>query len=376
MIRFSCSCGQQLQVDEKQVGASAACPVCARVVVVPDAETRLRHADPWYAPGDGLPVNQAGAAELTSTSTSGENDYQADRDRVRTKAFLSAVLVIAVPLVCAILLRLRNFNLNRPWSDGILALAGVAIASLVALAVRVVRRDVRPGGGRVIVVLAVSVLICLFAVVLLSPGTSSLAPQPAKTAFSDLTEIGFALREFQRQNGHFPAAAICSGGEKPLLSWRVAILPYLEGGESLYRDIHLDEPWDSRHNSTLLSRMPAQFADGEQPDMKGRTRVQAYVGPGTAFEGPRGHALGDFPDGPGKTLLVVEGQELVPWMKPVDISFGPEVVLVRPHKRGLEKPYYLVLAADCTVHSVPVGTPEETLRALITRNNREKVEWP
>ena len=49
--------------------------------------------------------------------------------------------------------------------------------------------------------------------------------------------------------------------------------------------------------------------------------------------------------------------------------------LVRPYPRMKQKPHYIVVGADCSVHSIPVETPEETLRALIARNG-EKVEWP
>ena len=40
---------------------------------------------------------------------------------------------------------------------------------------------------------------------------------------------------------------------KPLLSWRVQILPYIEE-QQLYQDFHLDEPWDSEHNIKLLEK--------------------------------------------------------------------------------------------------------------------------
>ena len=36
------------------------------------------------------------------------------------------------------------------------------------------------------------------------------------------------------------------------------LLPYLEDGE-LYREFHLDEPWDSPHNRPLLDRMPGIY---------------------------------------------------------------------------------------------------------------------
>ena len=58
--------------------------------------------------------------------------------------------------------------------------------------------------------------------------------------------------------GRFPAAVI-SKDNKPLLSWRVALLPYL-GEKSLYYKFHLDEPWNSPHNKVLLDQMPDVYA--------------------------------------------------------------------------------------------------------------------
>jgi hypothetical protein len=46
---------------------------------------------------------------------------------------------------------------------------------------------------------------------------------------------------------------------KVLLSWRVLLLPYLEEG-ALYKQLKLDEPWDSKHNKKLLEKMPKVFA--------------------------------------------------------------------------------------------------------------------
>jgi hypothetical protein len=50
MIRFACACGRQLQADAKQAGSQAACPVCARIVTVPDESAGDRPAEPRFRP--------------------------------------------------------------------------------------------------------------------------------------------------------------------------------------------------------------------------------------------------------------------------------------------------------------------------------------
>jgi hypothetical protein len=197
-------------------------------------------------------------------------------------------------------------------------------------------------------------------------------PKGEGLAANNLRQIALSMETRSRFEGKLPAA--CSRGPdgKPLLSWRVAILPYIEE-EALYAQFHLDEPWDSPRNIALLPKMPRTFAEEWDNPPSGLTRFQVYVGPGTAFEGNDGHGVREITDGTNRTVLVVEGEEAVPWTKPADLPFGPEVVLVRPHKRG---GFCIVVAADASIHRIAADTPEETLRALITRNGGENVTWP
>ena len=74
-----------------------------------------------------------------------------------------------------------------------------------------------------------------------------------------------------------PAASHDKNG-KPLLCWRVHILPYL-GEEKLYKEFHLDEPWDSPHNKKLLSQMPKIYrAPGALAADTSATYYQVFVG--------------------------------------------------------------------------------------------------
>ena len=76
---------------------------------------------------------------------------------------------------------------------------------------------------------------------------------------NNLKQIGVALLNYQDAEGKLPSATGAGADGKPLLSWRVRILPYIEEAE-LYRQFHLDEPWDSEHNKPLIAKMPAIFA--------------------------------------------------------------------------------------------------------------------
>jgi hypothetical protein len=200
-----------------------------------------------------------------------------------------------------------------------------------------------------------------------------------------MAQLGLALHNYHDTNGQLPGPAILSPDGKPLLSWRVAILPFVEENE-LYRRFHLDEPWDSLHNLTLLPEMPRLYAP--YPDVVAEpntTLFQVFVGPGSAFERP-GLTLKDFTDGTSNTVLIAEASVGVPWTKPEDLAYDPNGPLpllgkvYRPRTfLPVDKPkYFRVAMGDASGRSIPKSTSEATLRALITRNGRETPgpDWP
>src|SRR5262245_7076946 len=119
-------------------------------------------------------------------------------------------------------------------------------------------------------------------------------PGIRETTWRDVTrwhlkEIACAFHCYAEEHGALPPPAIYSNEGKPLLSWRVALLPYLKN-QALYDEFHLDEPWDGPHNIKLLPKMPSVFRDlaPDAPPQQTSTTFRVFVGPGTPFEGPRG----------------------------------------------------------------------------------------
>jgi hypothetical protein len=209
---------------------------------------------------------------------------------------------------------------------------------------------------------------------------------PRMQATNNLKQIALALHDYHSINGHLPPAAHRGKNGEPFLSWRVLILPYLECG-NLYGRFHLDEPWDSPHNLTLLPEMSKVYASvGEQPPEPFMTFIQVVVGPRTGFEGDIGLCLDhDFPDGTSNTFLVMEGGEPVPWSKPVDLVYdptGPLPALGGVFRGGsLLSGYgkfdgFCAAMADGSVrYFYRTMTSEENIRGMITRNGGEKVEY-
>src|SRR5262249_36550937 len=118
-----------------------------------------------------------------------------------------------------------------------------------------------------------------------------------KVVADQLKKIGVALHNYHANNGTFPAAAITDKNGKPLLSWRVAILAYIEEEENLYKEFKLNEPWDSKHNKALLKKMPKLFIPkGAKTKKPYSTFYRGFVGNGAFFELNRGTRIADIQD--------------------------------------------------------------------------------
>jgi Protein of unknown function (DUF1559) len=146
-------------------------------------------------------------------------------------------------------------------------------------------------------------------------------PDPRARTVNNLKFMALAMHMFTRKyGGRLPAASIRNGGE-PLLSWRVAILPWLEQN-ALYERFHLDEAWDSPHNASLLEEMPRVYAPVTHTDATPyATYFQGFVGPGALFDGEEGAKIADFIYVARPTLMVVEAAHPVPWTKPEDVPY-------------------------------------------------------
>jgi prepilin-type processing-associated H-X9-DG protein len=192
----------------------------------------------------------------------------------------------------------------------------------------------------------------------------------------NLKQIGLAMHNYVDVHKTFPATASYDKQGKPLLSWRVHILPFVEGGEALYKEFHLDEPWDSEHNKKLIEKMPEVFKHARLDDA-GKTVYLAPFGKGAAFEGKEGRKVQHFTDGLSKTILVIEvaAEKAAPWTKPEDWEFDPEKEVDTADFGGLwDGGMFNVLFADGHVEIYPPGFDPGTLKKLFTRAAGEVVE--
>jgi hypothetical protein len=183
---------------------------------------------------------------------------------------------------------------------------------------------------------------------------------------ANLHNLALAVHLYHGTKRKLPPAVVHSKDGRPLLSWRVLILPYIDE-KNLYEEFDLDQPWDSPHNKALLSRMPEVYAlPGRRPGSD--THYRVFVGEGTAFERTeKGLRIPeDFPDGASKTLLIVEAREPVPWTKPDELPYAAAEPL--PPLGASSKDGFYAAFGDGSVRYIDMKESETRIRAYITRN--------
>lgn len=189
---------------------------------------------------------------------------------------------------------------------------------------------------------------------------------------NNLKQIALAMHNYESTYESFPPAALCDKTGKPLLSWRVLILPYIEE-DPLYKQFKLDEPWDSDHNKKLLDKMPRVYAlPNKYKPGDTTTHYRVFVGNGAGFDYVRAHKITQITDGTSNTIMCVTAAEAVPWTKPDELAFDPEKDagrLLGGVVNGLAQAAFF----DGSVRTFRKIPAKATINALITRAGGEVI---
>jgi Protein of unknown function (DUF1559) len=224
------------------------------------------------------------------------------------------------------------------------------------------------------------VLLGLMAMCVL-PNIESRTPGRRAQCQNNLRQISIALQNYHDVYKSFPPAYVADANGRPMHSWRVLILPFLEQ-QSLYDVYRFDEPWNGPNNRQLASTALKIFecpADGNHG--KGQTSYVAVVGPGTAWPGTKRIDVADIKDGLSNTVLVVEVHNSgIHWMEPrdLDASLMPMTINAKSGK-GISSGHpscAQAARADGSVFALDENTPAATVRAMLTIAGGEKVSEP
>lgn len=198
-------------------------------------------------------------------------------------------------------------------------------------------------------------------------------------AEKNMKEIVVALTNFESTNGALPAGYADKSG-KPGLSWRVALLPYLEQ-DNLFKMFKLDEPWDSEHNRKLIDKMPKQFAPPNESTY-GYTFARGFTGPNTWLPPQQqaarpgqlllGVRMAQITDGLSSTALVADAGEAVIWTKPDEMVFAPNSV---PKLGGVFESGTIVGLADGSVRLIRKNPDPKLIPNLIQINDGNIVQF-
>jgi prepilin-type processing-associated H-X9-DG protein len=224
------------------------------------------------------------------------------------------------------------------------------------------------GGAFGVLVICGGILLAL-----LLPAVQSAREAARRTqCMNNLKQIGLALHMYHDEYNTFPPAFVADASGRPMHSWRVLILPYLDQ-RSLYNEYDFSEPWDGPTNSRLLPRMPRVFACPSDPTSGTTTDYAGVLGEQCVFHGTQPVRITDISDGPSNTLVVGEvvGAK-IPWMKPDDIDIALHPGLGdRDGFSGNHPGGVIFLLCDGSVRFISLQVNQQTLKALFTRAGNE-----
>ena len=247
----------------------------------------------------------------------------------------------------------------------------------------------RAGGGMPILVIVVVVALAVvlsfggILVALLLPAVQA-AREAARRSqcTNNLKQIALAVHNYHDTYKCFPPAVITDQNGRPMRSWRVAILPYLEC-TPLYQRYNFNEPWDGPTNRALHNEAIATYRCPDDPSpVSTETNYVMIVGKG-AFGGLPNEAVRiyDIRDGLSNTIMIVEVTGSgIHWMEPRDLSVeeiqrgindGSGKWISSHHPGGAN-----VALCDGSVRFLPQTVDREMLRRLIDPKDGMPVLMP
>jgi len=184
-----------------------------------------------------------------------------------------------------------------------------------------------------------------------------------------------ALHNYYDVNKCLPPAYTTDQDGKPMHSWRVLILPYIEQS-TLYDRYNFDEPWDSPNNLAVATQMPETYRCPAASDdgLGNETNYVVIIGapkkyPQTLFSPDKSIKFSEVTDGTSNTIAVVEVRDGVPWTKPdADLKFAQMQFTINAGPNSISSDHANganIGMADGSVQFLTPSMDSQTLRSMI-----------
>lgn len=192
-------------------------------------------------------------------------------------------------------------------------------------------------------------------------------------------QIALAMHNYHDAYGSFPPAYVSDAKGRPLYSWRVLLLPFLDQG-AIYQQFHLNEAWDSPANRAVASACISVYrCPSNGPNVSNETNYVMITGPGMLSDGKSTTKITQITDGTANTLMVVEitGSK-IPWAAPRDLEAGKITFDVNePQVQGISSNHpggVNCAFCDGSVKFISSNADPKQIRAMCTIAGDEPVE--
>ncbi len=187
-----------------------------------------------------------------------------------------------------------------------------------------------------------------------------------------IKQIGLAFHNYHDTHHALPPLYTVDADGKPLHSWRVLILPFLEE-TALYEQIRLDEPWDSEHNSQFHDRVVRAYQCPSNPAAKPGANCCYSVIAGEAFvpakteKAMTGLGFSAMRDGTSNTIGIIEVRKPFCWMDPTQDVTLADLEQFKPGQGRIGSSHsggFIMGLLDGSVHFISDTTDPQILKGM------------
>lgn len=219
--------------------------------------------------------------------------------------------------------------------------------------------------------LVVLAIIAVLVALLLPPATRGRGGARRSQCKNNLKQIGLALHNYHDKYQSFPPAYTVDDAGRPLHSWRVLILPFMDS-QTLYDQIDLSKPWNDPVNATVAAKRPSFYACPSTDIAADQTTYQAIVEADSVLLAGQSRTFASITDGTSNTLVVIDAPQTnaVHWMSPHDANgkllLGMNDQTDFQHTGGIQG-----LMTDGSVRFFSQNLSDETWTGLCTATSGE-----